>query len=390
MDNVNVSVLIQESILPSWQVHFDLTLRDGNPRIIQDVARIHALESVIRGIPIPPSVQARLDRLNIFRAVQGTTGIEGTELSVEEVSRVIDSTPDSSALGPGREREEQETRNANELMEYVADYVRRNPSVLISEPLILEFHRVLTQGIDYPHNEPGQYRNHTVTVGPYRPPATGDEVRGVMTEFVHWFNTGEPTTWDPVIRAIVAHFYLVSIHPFGDGNGRTSRAVESFLFYKACVNVRGYYSLANYYYRNRPQYIDNLNLVQMQGETDLTPFVAFALTGLVQELEIVHREVLEEVRTIAFRDYARESLTAAGKLGTPAGKRQLSFLIGLSNNSTSLKALRSGEHPMSRLYRDVTTRTLSRDINVLKQEGLIIVTGDEIRANLELMSQFTA
>ena len=61
--------------------------------------------------------------------------------------------------------------------------------------------------------------------------------------------------------------------------GRTSRAVESFLFYKAGVNVRGYYSLANYYYRNRPQYINNLNLVQMQGETDLTPFVAFALTG---------------------------------------------------------------------------------------------------------------
>ena len=375
--------------MPSCEVNFDLTLRAGNPRIIEDVAKIHALASVIRGIPIPPSVQMRLDRLNILRAVRGTTGIEGTELSEEEVSLIVDSPTDATPLGPGREREEQETRNANELMEYVAEYIRRNPDAQLSEPLILEFHRVLTQGINYPHNDPGRYRSHAVTVGPYRPPATGDEVRAAMTEFVHWFNTGEPTTWDPVIRAIVAHFYLVSIHPFGDGNGRTSRAVESFLLYKSGVNVRGYYSLANYYYQNRPEYIDSLNLVQMRGETDLTPFVAFALKGLVQELEIVHREVLEEVRTIAFRDYARESLNAAGKLGTPAGERQLSFLIGLSNNSTSLKALRSGEHPMSHLYRNVTTRTLSRDINVLKQEKLIVVTGDEIRANLELMSQFT-
>lgn len=376
--------------MPSWEVHFDLGLRVGNPRIIQDVARIHVLASVIRGIPIPPSVQARLDRLNILRAVQGTTGIEGTELSEEEVSRVMDSPPDSSALGPGREREEQETRNANELMERVAEYVRRNPSAQISESLILEFHQVLTQGINYPYNEPGRYRNHAVTVGPYRPPSNGEEVRRLMAEFVDWFNTGVAASWDPVIRAIVAHFYLVSIHPFGDGNGRTSRAMESFLFYKAGVNVRGYYSLANYYYKNRPEYIDNLNLVQMQGETDLTPFVAFALAGLVQELEAVHAEVLAEVRIIAFRDHARRTLADAGRLGSSAGERQLRFLTDLAGESVTLNAIRSGGNPMSRLYRNVTVRTMARDMNALKQQELIIIDGDEVRANLELMTGFTA
>ena len=379
--------------MPSWEVHFDLTLRHGNPRILGDVARIHALASVIRGIPIPPSVQSRLDRLNILRAVRGTTGIEGTELSVEEVSRVMDSPPDSSALGPGREREEQETRNANELMEYVAEYIRLNPSAQISEPLILEFHRVLTQGIKYPYNEPGQYRNHAVTVGPYRPPQNAEDVRRLMGEFIHWFNTGAPMSWDPAIRAIAAHFYVVSIHPFGDGNGRTSRAVESFLLYKAGINVRGYYSLANYFYRNRPEYIDNLNLVQVRGEIDLTPFVAFvafALKGLVQELEAIHSEVLEEVKVIAFRDYAREILTEDDKLGTPAGERQLRFLIGLRDEVISQKELRSGGHRLSRLYRNVTARTLARDLNALMQRGLIIADKDEIRANLDLMTQFIA
>ena len=376
--------------MPSWEVHFNLTLRDGNPRIIQDVARIHALASVIRGIPIPPSVQARLDRLNIVRAARGTIGIEGTELSEDEVSMIVDSPPDASPLGPGREREEQEARNAADLMEYVAEYTQRNPNAQMSEPLILEFHRVLTQGINYPYNESGRYRNHAVTVGPYRPPATGEEVRRLMAEFVHWFNTGAPTSWDPVIRAIVAHFYLVSIHPFGDGNGRTSRALESFLLYKAGVNVRGYYSLANYFYQNRPEYIDSLNLVQLRGETDLTPFVAFALNGLVQELGAVHAEVLAEVRILAFRDHSRRTLADAGKLATPAGERQLRFLTDLADGPVSLRELRSGAHPLSRLYRGMTTRTLARDINALKQQDLIIVDGDEIRANLELMTQFTA
>ena len=390
MDIDHTFVLFEEEKLPSWEVHFDLNLRVENPRIIQDVARIHALASVIRGIPIPPYVQQRLDQLNILRAVRGTTGIEGTELSEEEVGRIMDSPPDSLALGPGREREEQETRNANELMEYVAEYVRRNPATQISEPLILEFHRILTQGINYPNNEPGRYRNHPVNVGYYRPPSTGEEVRRLMFEFVKWFNTGVPASWDPVIRAIVAHFYVVSIHPFGDGNGRTSRAVESFLFFKAGVNVRGYYSLANYFYQNRPEYIDNLNRVQMRGESDLTPFVAFALKGLVQELEVVHSEVLEEVRIIAFRDYARETLARDGKLGTPPGERQLQFLNGIGSGPVSLKALRSGAHPLSALYRNVTTRTLTRDINALKEQGLLIALGDEVRANLGLMTQYTA
>ena len=375
--------------MPSWNVQFNLNLQVNDRRIVQDLARIHALSGVIRGIPIPPFVQRRLDQLNIRRAVRGTTGIEGTELSEQEVSRVLDSPSGVPTLGPGREREEQETRNAEALMIYVGEYVRRDPTAPISEALILQFHRILTQGIDYPHNEPGRYRSHSVVVGAYRPPETGDQVRRLMTEFVRWFNSGSPTSWDPVLRAIVAHFYMVSIHPFGDGNGRTARAVESFLLYKAGVNVRGYYSLANYFYQNRSEYVYNLNHVQTRGQTDLTPFVVFALEGLVQELEAVHSEVLAEVRIIAFRDYARQVLDDKGRLATSAGERQLRFLIELARGPVSLRELRSGGHHLSRLYRNVTTRTLMRDINFMKEQGLIVAEGDLLKARVDLMSRYT-
>ena len=376
--------------MPNWNVQFNLNLQVNDRRIIQDLARVHALAGVIRGIPIPPFVQRRLDQLNIRRAVRGTTGIEGTELSEQEVSRVLDSPPGVPTLGPGREREEQETRNAEALMLYVGEYVRKDPTAPISEALILQFHRILTQGIDYPHNEPGRYRNHSVVAGAYRPPETGDQVRRLMAEFLRWFNSGPPTSWDPVLMAIVAHFYVVSIHPFGDGNGRTARAVESFLLYKAGVNVRGYYSLANYFYQNRPEYIYNLNHVQTRGQTDLTPFVAFALEGLVRELEAVHAEVLAEVSIIAFRDYARQVLDDKGRLATSAGERQLRFLIELARGPVSLRDLRSGGHPLSRLYRNVSTRTLMRDINSMKEQGLIVAEGDLLKARVDLMSRYTA
>ena len=83
-------------------------------------------------------------------------------------------------LGPDREREEQETRNANALMQFVGEYVRNNPNALLTEPLLLKFHEVLTAGIDYRYNEPGRYRSHAVNVG--RVPASIDSGGGARPD----------------------------------------------------------------------------------------------------------------------------------------------------------------------------------------------------------------
>jgi len=330
-----------------------------------------------------------LDALNIMRAVRGTTGIEGTELTEEEVGEIMGAPPGESVLPPNRQREEQEARNAEELMHYVAEVLIRDPMTPLTEKLVCKIHVITTKNIDYHDNVPGKYRTHTVNVGTYIPPKTGDEVSRLMKEFIQWFNHGALKSWDPIIRAIVAHFYVVSIHPFGDGNGRTARGVESFLLYQAGINARGFYSLANHYYRYRAEYVHALDQVRFQTEGDLTPFVLFALRGLVAELEAVRNEVLSEVKLIAFRDYAREELAIHGKLATTAGERMFHFLLGLGRDPVSLKALRGGKHTLSSFYRNVTTRTLSRDLNFLKQHELIIVEGDELRANLDIMTRYT-
>ena len=374
--------------MPSWDVHFDVRVRTENPEMLRLTARVEALASVIRGIPIPPHVQQRLDSLNIIRAVRGTTGIEGTEFSEEEVAEILSSPPGSLDEAPNRE--EQEVRNSEALMLDVAERLKRSPRAPLTEELIHSFHATLTRNIDYEHNEPGRYRTYRVTVGRYVPPETGEAVRKLMAEFIEWFNTGTPARWNPVIRAILAHFYVVSIHPFGDGNGRTSRAVESYLLYQAGINARGFYSLANYYYQHRPEYVRHLRLVQFRSTDDLTPFVVFALRGLAEELEAVHEEVLAEVRVISFRDFARETLDSEGKLGTRAGERVLSFLLGIVTEPISLAEMRSRRHPLSRLYAGMSNRTLTRDVRFLQQHGLVEVEGDMLRANLGVMDTFTA
>lgn len=391
MDNVldNDLLRIATDNMPAWNVHFKTHIRLSAPTLVEKVARAHALASVIRGIPIPPYLQERLDSLNIVRAVRGTTGIEGTELSEEEVERVLQASEGEPTLQPSRAREEQEVRNAAELMFHVDDLLRNNPHVPITEDLIMRFHKIITKDIEYLHNEPGKYRSFPVHAGTYIPPKTGDEILTLMSQFIDWFNTAPRSNWDPIVRAIVAHFYLNSIHPFGDGNGRSARAVESYLLYQAGVNARGFYSLANFYYRNRGKYVELLDYVRFQTEGDLTPFIDFALTGLVEELELVHSEVINQVRAVSFRDMARETLLIEGKLGKPAGERMFTLLVSLTAGPVPLKVLRTGNHALSGLYAGLTNKTLSRDIHFLSKHKLIEIIDGDLTANVGLMTQFT-
>lgn len=375
--------------MPRWEIHFHTYVRVDDPEVIKLVARAIALGAVTRGLPIPPHVQDRIDRLNIMRAVRGTTGIEGTELTEEEVRDVLNAPPTEHVLSGGREREEREVRNAANLMNQVAVYLDQHPYAPLTEDVIRWMHQMVTEGIDYPGNMPGRYRVGNVNAGEYQCP-DHSIVPELMADFLRWFNTGLPQQWDMVVRAIVAHFYVVSIHPFADGNGRTSRAVESFLLYQSGVNARGFYSLANYYYRNRPEYIEALNRVRFRSDPDLTPFVRFALKGLIEELEMVHAEVIAEMRVIAFRDYARETLSLDGKIGRPTGDRMLAFLIGLSGDNVPVNEIRDGRHPLAYLYRGVTTKTLSRDIHYLVEAGLVVVADGVLNANLAAMDNFTA
>ena len=209
--------------MPRWDVHFSMYVRVDDPEIVRLVAQATALASVIRGIPISPNVQRRIDRLNIMRAVRGTTGIEGTELTEEEVQEVLAAPQSEPVLSGGREREEREVRNADHLMREVAVYLDGLPNAPLTEEIIRWLHRMVTEGIDYPGNVPGRYRARAVNVGDYQCP-DHSLVPDLIAEFTRWLNTGPPRHWDTVVRAVVAHFYVVSIHPFGDGNGRTSMA----------------------------------------------------------------------------------------------------------------------------------------------------------------------
>ena len=279
-------------------------------------------------------------------------------------------------------------------MDYIRETVTSAPQTDLGEGHVLEMHRHTTEGIDYPRNAPGAYRDVPVAAGDYQAPLP-DEVGDLMDRFFEWFpETRDRDGWPECVRAVAAHFYLISIHPFGDGNGRTSRAAESFVLYRSGINSLGFYSLANFYYQHRPEYVEMLSRTRFVHDNgraefvDLTEFVKFALGGLREELASVHTETLGFVRQLAFVDYAGQTLRADERARAAVTERRLKFVRALAGEPIDIAELRARRHPASALYRDATNRTLNRDINYLRTQGLVLVEDGELWARLELMDRF--
>lgn len=376
--------------MPYWAVHFELHLDLSDLELHRLVVEAEALARAVNGIPVSPAIRAHLDRLNIARSVRATTGIEGAQLTEPEVQQILRSASTDRVLPASREREEQEARNAAEVMKHVATVLDADRETPLTEQLICTLHELTTNGIAYEHNEPGKYRSHPAAAGDYVPPRTHDEIRELMRGLIRWANEPPASQWPPVLRAIAAHFYLVSIHPFGDGNGRTARALESFLLYQARMNALGFYSLANYYYQHRSEYIRMLDYTRFESGGEITSFVRFGLKGLVSELQGVYDEVIAEATATAFRDYAREAIGAIPDIRAPLRERLIRFVQSLGREPVRISTISSGAHPSGAPYRSLSERTLRRDIDVLEELELVRNDGGQIQANLDIVRRYTS
>lgn len=370
--------------MATWKVSFEPRVDLSDSELLERLVRVEAFRQSIQLIPLPPSLREQVNDLNILRQIKGTTGIEGNALSEEQIRRVAGAAGDDS----GRRRltlAEQEVVNARDVQEFIRQDARRNPEGIITEDLIRHLHELNTKACHYPNNRAGHYRDAEVVAGEYRPPKHEDVPR-LMEQFLRLINSRKIVeAYRPILRAVIAHFYLISIHPFGDGNGRTSRSLEAYILYHSGYNTRGFYSLANYFYRHRPEYIAELQDARFRYNGDLTHFVKFALAGFVEELQEVQTLVLSFVRDIVFRDYLRQ-LAEQGKIS--ARVRALVELL-LSVGSMHVDIYRNRRHPIiEALYNDIkTTKTLARDLKAAEQFHLIRVRGEALEPNVEVLDE---
>lgn len=98
-----------------------------------------------------------------------------------------------------------------------------------------------------------------------------------MRVFLTWFNGSAPL--DPALKAAIAHFWFVTLHPFDDGNGRIARAIADMALARSEGSPQRFYSMSAQIRAERRSYYAVLEASQ-KGELDITPWLEWFLACL--------------------------------------------------------------------------------------------------------------
>lgn len=120
---------------------------------------------------------------------------------------------------------------------------------------------------------------------------SADRVPHEMEQFLNWLNSEK--NLDLVLKAIIAHFWFVTIHPFDDGNGRIARAILDMGLAKSDQSKIRFYSLSNQIFNEHKHYNRIIEETQ-KGTSDITKYLEWflgcferALMASEQNLEIL-------------------------------------------------------------------------------------------------------
>ena len=365
---------------PNHWIHYDQTA------ILNSLVEARTAAGVLRRLPHLPQWIEEVHQEQLRLEAAGTSRIEGAEFTPQE---------EAEALSPAAVNRTDLTYSQRQLRAAEATYrwIESLPSDQpVSLGLILGIHRRIVTGCEDDHCEPGALRRegHNVTFGlpQCRGAAGGGECEKAFSDFGQAL-AGEFREHDPVIQALAAHYHLGAMHPFGDGNGRTARALEAFMLRKAGVSDRVMVSLSNYYYSRKDEYLDALFESRQRGH-DLTPFLRFGLRAVVQRCNAVASQILDNHKRILFREFARSLF---GQLRSPRRRvlatRQLLILETLLDHGpTDILGL-----VVSTLeyYEDlkVPDRAQIRDIIRLVDLDAVSVNNGQVEVNLDWPQQFS-
>ena len=161
--------------------------------------------------------------------------IEGNTLTLKETDLVIN---EGLTISGKTMREHLEAVNHKEAIDYVKHLIDKKSDV--NEREVLTLHNLILRGIDQANA--GKYRSVQVMIkGSTHVPPAPYLVTKKMEEYFIWYQTNK-TKIHPVILAAEMHEKLVTIHPFIDGNGRTSRLVMNLILLKhgyIIANIKG-------------------------------------------------------------------------------------------------------------------------------------------------------
>jgi len=383
---------------------FKFDYRWGGKDLVDRIIHIEAYREAALNLVLPPEWSKELDKLNRVRAVYGTTALEGNPLSEAEVSHQLDLIEAPDDKSPTKITKEQlQIRNASNAQSWARmRFAPEHQPLLLSD--ILHMHKMITDESDVtnPPNIPGQLRTFSVVVGSpdmggVHKGAPAADLAKLMGQYVEFINGPKLAGEHPVVQALLAHFFLVTIHPFGDGNGRVSRLVEAGILFKKNYNVHGFYGLSNYFYRNEARYKTLLQECRRSQPFDVTSFINFGAEGFATELKGINSFIKTKLNRVVYRTMLVTAFNKrVGERRRLLNQREynlLDFLISATEPIDPFSESPSRKIKLTELlrakyieaaYRKFSHRTFIRELFRLRDLGFITIATEEKDLVLEL------
>ncbi|MGL5263360.1 MAG: Fic family protein, partial [Candidatus Rhabdochlamydia sp.] len=130
----------------------------------------------------------------------------------------------------------------------------------------------------------------------YMPPEAKD-VTSLMKGMIHWIQKSQDVPC-PIVAAI-SHYQFATIHPYYDGNGRTARLLTTLILHLGGYDLKGLYSLEEYYARNLGAYYEAISIGEShnyymgRAEADITKWVEYFIKGMAISFENVLKRMAD-------------------------------------------------------------------------------------------------
>lgn len=333
------------------------------------ISRIEAAKAMIDHAPLVPAWEAKFRDEAFTRTVHFGTKIEGNDLTKEQAQQIVrmgdevDSQQIAQKAGIlARDRDIQEVLNYRNVISWIEKQRTGDIKTVFTENTLKILHK-LTVARVIEDSYSGIYRDKQVIVSSatnsaivYRPPVSM-EIPFLIQDFFEWVKSEDFNITHPILRAAIAHYQLVHIHPFIEGNGRTARAMATLLLYLSEYDFKRFFSLEQYFDGDVEAYYNALLSVQQTQDADLTYWLEYFCYGLAIEVEKVKNQVMRLSKDLKLKKQLGEQVALS--------ERQI-ILLELFQQQDSVTS-----DDMKAVLPNVSVDTILRDVKDLIEKNII-------------------
>lgn len=324
-------------------------------KILKHIGEIEAAKEIIEHAPLLPYWEKKFQDEAILRTTHYGTHIEGNELSLAQVQKVLD-----GERIVARERDVQEVINYRK----VVDYIGKKKDLPIDEDTISDLHKLTVDNI-LDGDAAGAFRQKDVVIRnsitgevSFKPPHAV-EVLWQMKDLVEFIEKEKEI--HPVLKAGIVHYEFVRVHPFLDGNGRVGRALSMLVLFSEGYDIREFFSLEEHFDRNAADYYKALQTVAAHNG-DVTVWLEYFTECLAVELT----KIKEKIEHISIDNRLKEKLGGAPVMLTERQLKIIEYIqeVGFLENKV-----------FASLFPDVSEDTALREVQDLVKKGIIAKKG---------------